>query len=37
MVDEDKRKRNSKLIGLAIAVIAIVIFTFAIYMSAGMH
>jgi hypothetical protein len=37
MVDKNKRDGNSKLIGIAIAVIAAVIFAFAIYMGAGMH
>lgn len=37
MVDEKKRARNSKLIGLFIAVIAIVMFALALYMGAGMQ
>lgn len=37
MVNESKKKSNSRLIGIAIAVIATVIFAFAIYMGAGMH
>jgi uncharacterized membrane protein len=37
MVDEKKRARNSKLIGLFIAVIAVLIFVLALYMGAGMQ
>ena len=37
MVDEKKRERNSKLIGIFIAVIALLIFALALYMGAGMQ
>ncbi len=37
MVDEKKRAHNSKLIGLFIAVIAVLIFVLALYMGAGMQ
>jgi predicted nucleic acid-binding Zn ribbon protein len=37
MVDEKKRMRNSKLIGLAIGVIAVVMFALSLYMGAGMQ
>lgn len=37
MVDIKKRARNSKLIGLLIAAVAIVMFVLALYMGAGMQ
>jgi len=37
MVDEKKRNRNSKLIALAIAAIAVFFFVTSFYMGAGTH
>jgi len=37
MVDVKKRARNSKLIGLFIAAVAVVMFALALYMGAGMQ
>ncbi len=37
MVDENKRNRNSKLIALGIAVLAVIFFVTSFYMGAGTH
>jgi len=37
MVDEKKRNRNSKLIALGIAAVALFFFLSAFYMGAGTH
>ena len=37
MVDIKKRARNSKLIGLLIAAVAVVMFVLALYMGSGMQ
>lgn len=37
MVDEKKRARNSKVIGLIIGLIAIAMFALSFYMGAGMQ
>ena len=37
MTDDKKRDRNNKLIGLTIAVLAVIFFLTSFYMGAGTH